>query len=431
MGTNPATDHRALPNKDSEKAQRVPSKVLSRHKRTDEEDVPMVRTGHANTNQPARNAIPPARISSPPAWLKNPCKEPAENWIHQKLRHVSTQDSHYTWRSHHSAARNTPALSKSPLKGDRMYAHSQVSLPIVKRVTHLNKLKTSSKPRQNEWTARKTEHSAMNHRSQSPQSQQTYDPYHSGELQRTVKPPSILTTSQLSVSQSKQEKNRGMHVFGKNQICPRPEIAGVNEQWEHGEPTTLTHLGIGADNSEEHSQDSYRLVAGKRDTQMDRLDAEKTRSSKDFLTEQSLPSRITSSIFSTPSQALQPLKLPMSYHKHNETETKSESQASTNSKQLREAFTVIDKPSDLSVHHPSAIAPPNHECSWKDSYMALTSEIRQLKADISTKNHVQPLECESMHEEDTLGLEGLTIVIHLRDKDDLVINTELVQDDDK
>lgn len=50
----------------------------------------------------------------------------------------------------------------------------------------------------------------------------------------------------------------------------------------------------------------------------------------------------------------------------------------------------------------------DHQCDWKDKYVALKSEV----------------EADGGQQGD-LGLEGLTIVLHMRGKDDLVINTDL------
>lgn len=50
----------------------------------------------------------------------------------------------------------------------------------------------------------------------------------------------------------------------------------------------------------------------------------------------------------------------------------------------------------------------DHQCDWKERYIALKPEIEG-----------------GQGQQDDIGLEGLTIVLHLRGKDDLVINTDL------
>ncbi|KAI1464780.1 uncharacterized protein F4812DRAFT_467024 [Daldinia caldariorum] len=97
------------------------------------------------------------------------------------------------------------------------------------------------------------------------------------------------------------------------------------------------------------------------------------------------------------------------------------------------------------LHRPNPIAPPNHDCSWKERYLALTAEIRLLKAELSTRASLRGPdvgytggagdggvrgEAEDGDEGgdgDDLGIEGVTIVVHLKGRDDLVINTDLTQ----
>lgn len=55
-----------------------------------------------------------------------------------------------------------------------------------------------------------------------------------------------------------------------------------------------------------------------------------------------------------------------------------------------------------------AAAGDDHQCDWKEKYLGLKSEV----------------EADSGQQGD-IGLEGLTIVLHMRGKDDLVINTDL------
>ncbi|KAI2612230.1 uncharacterized protein GGS25DRAFT_111228 [Hypoxylon fragiforme] len=106
------------------------------------------------------------------------------------------------------------------------------------------------------------------------------------------------------------------------------------------------------------------------------------------------------------------------------------------------------------IYRPNPIAPPNHDCSWKERYLALTAEIRLLKAELSTRASLrgtdvgfygeQGLEQGEEEEEeeeeeeglegdgngdddddDDLGIQGITIIMHLRGREDLVINTDL------
>lgn len=90
---------------------------------------------------------------------------------------------------------------------------------------------------------------------------------------------------------------------------------------------------------------------------------------------------------------------------------------------------------------PTAERAGEHQCDWKDKYNTLKTEIEdgrqgQASGDTETGNDYQCdwkekyLTLKSDVEDDQgqqadLGLEGLTIVLHMRGKDDLVINTDL------
>jgi hypothetical protein len=90
--------------------------------------------------------------------------------------------------------------------------------------------------------------------------------------------------------------------------------------------------------------------------------------------------------------------------------------------------------SEADIATPTPIAPPNHECSWKSRYLALAAEIRQLKAEMSTRASLMSSDIltTSAHgrsrDDDELGLIGVTIILHFRDRDDIVINTDLTQE---
>ncbi len=79
------------------------------------------------------------------------------------------------------------------------------------------------------------------------------------------------------------------------------------------------------------------------------------------------------------------------------------------------------------VHRPTpviAASHVNHHCSWKTQYTDLAAQMRQMKAERWTDEDGIGLHAET----DEVGIRGLTIVLHLRGKDDLVINTDLTHD---
>lgn len=96
---------------------------------------------------------------------------------------------------------------------------------------------------------------------------------------------------------------------------------------------------------------------------------------------------------------------------------------------------------------PAAARDGEHQCEWKDKYNTLKTEIedgRQVK-DAGVAKVGQDHQCDwkekylalesevaaDQGQQGDLGLEGLTIVLHMRGKDDLVINTDLRELDQK
>lgn len=61
----------------------------------------------------------------------------------------------------------------------------------------------------------------------------------------------------------------------------------------------------------------------------------------------------------------------------------------------------------IELHHPVSEMSHDHQCDWKEKYMTLQSEV------------------DAQGQTDDIGLEGLTIVLHMKGRDDLVINTDL------
>ncbi|KAH8894843.1 hypothetical protein GQ53DRAFT_744258 [Thozetella sp. PMI_491] len=89
---------------------------------------------------------------------------------------------------------------------------------------------------------------------------------------------------------------------------------------------------------------------------------------------------------------------------------------------------------DVVAHRPTPVissAHTNHQCSWKAQYTSLAAQVRQMKAERWSSEQQPPQErADALHaavqvENDEVDIQGLTIVLHLRGKDDLVINTDL------
>ena len=85
---------------------------------------------------------------------------------------------------------------------------------------------------------------------------------------------------------------------------------------------------------------------------------------------------------------------------------------------------------------------PAHACEWRTRYMDLSSEVEHLRAEGESRrteesktDHLQSRhidvgvgEALAQHDCDELAIQGLTIVMHMKGKDDLVINTDLSQE---
>ncbi|KAK9779192.1 putative Cep57 centrosome microtubule-binding domain-containing protein [Seiridium cardinale] len=408
-----------------EKANKAASSKISSWQQRIEEDVEQkARAGKTNQPDAIKHTVPQARVSSPPAWLKNPQKEAAQGWFHQKLRHVSSQDPHDSWRSHQpEEAPQLPPRPKSSIHEGKQSSRLQSSRSIAERIRQLHQLQSSSDVNYKTGTEEWAEHLGIRSNLYSSQTQRIYNEHGVKRAPRTLRRPFPLAAPNASFDKQQYKDSSHDHVVNNGSTPVPPHIRTVDEQGVQVEHVTTTSIDA-AEYLEEfhrqsqHLQERYRRATIKAEAELNRLRVERSKARREP-SEQASSSRITTSGFSTPSQ------VPPALFRRKQQDAMSESQVSRSNR--KEAITFVDKPSDLDLHRPSAIAPPNHECSWKDRYVALTSEIRQLKAEMSSVNHTETLQHEFEHG-DTLGIEGLTIVMHLKDKDDLVINTDLLQE---
>jgi hypothetical protein len=87
-----------------------------------------------------------------------------------------------------------------------------------------------------------------------------------------------------------------------------------------------------------------------------------------------------------------------------------------------------DSEMSILIYDPSPVMPYDHMCTWRARYMDLKSQIDQFELEASyppagkTTEGVGP---SCSHPNGDIDIEGLTVVMHLRGKDDLVINTDL------
>ncbi|PNY23256.1 Uncharacterized protein TCAP_06796 [Tolypocladium capitatum] len=88
---------------------------------------------------------------------------------------------------------------------------------------------------------------------------------------------------------------------------------------------------------------------------------------------------------------------------------------------------------------PDGVLPDEHYCAWRDRYLDLSAEVEKWKSELSSCDGSDEALGEQPRRRDkgvgadlgqcgtadNVGIEGLTIVVHMRYKDDLVINTDL------
>ncbi|KAH7188315.1 uncharacterized protein B0J16DRAFT_317985 [Fusarium flagelliforme] len=80
------------------------------------------------------------------------------------------------------------------------------------------------------------------------------------------------------------------------------------------------------------------------------------------------------------------------------------------------------------IHDPTPMMPFNHMCAWRARYMDLKSQVDQLGDESShtlPKKRAEGVGTLYTHNHTDVDIEGLTVVMHFKGQDDLVINTDL------
>lgn len=377
-------------------------------------------------NGQKKSIAPKGRIASPPPWLKTPSKKAAN--VQDRLRPVET-------KSHNDLSRTSMEQSGKvdrPSSSSRSHDASKktISQPSIPQVG----IQSSSKD------FRRTVHTQ-------------------GESETWLGLPSELQKQKVTDGPSPvrpqvdnlqggastpKQLSSSFHEYG----CDHPDGCVFCEVPSPTPPhlrvpsvrdidqDTLSQSTIA---SSSHTQDkasyvtktdheSYRRATMRAQEELKRLLAE-TRAGSNR--QQTAGTRATASGFTaTPVQQRQVT------FRDEEDNFRSEATASSDYWNGSEdaASIASGKASDHEIHRPTPIAPPNHDCRWKERYMALTSEIRQLKAEMSTRVSFHDVDAgsargqDSQQQDEDLGIQGLTIVMHLKGKDDLVINTDLTQE---
>jgi hypothetical protein len=80
------------------------------------------------------------------------------------------------------------------------------------------------------------------------------------------------------------------------------------------------------------------------------------------------------------------------------------------------------------IHDPTPMMPYNHMCAWRARYMDLKSQADQLGDESSyplPESRAEGVGTLCSHTHTDIDIEGLTVVMHFKGRDDLVINTDL------
>lgn len=85
------------------------------------------------------------------------------------------------------------------------------------------------------------------------------------------------------------------------------------------------------------------------------------------------------------------------------------------------------RPTGIMKSQPKKTKDP-HSCTWRDRFMDLSAEVDQLRNELEScqpSGANSPYTVPNERECGDAGIDGLTVVIHLKGRDDLVINTDL------
>ncbi|GKU01897.1 hypothetical protein FLAG1_04123 [Fusarium langsethiae] len=77
------------------------------------------------------------------------------------------------------------------------------------------------------------------------------------------------------------------------------------------------------------------------------------------------------------------------------------------------------------IHDPTPMMPYKHMCAWRARYMDLKSQVDQLGDETGCPLSEGRVGTLCSHTHTNIDIEGLTVVMHFKGKDDLVINTDL------
>ncbi|KAI0128605.1 hypothetical protein BJ170DRAFT_336053 [Xylariales sp. AK1849] len=411
---------------------------IARQKRHVEERTSSETANRIACNDQTRAVAPSPHVKSPPLWLKNPTKQPAD--IHTRLRHVSTSSQHNLWRSHLDNSqwieRSESLLDERKRHGcelseskDEVGSASEQSASRNRKEAQVDSttwydLRSGLQSNEDEIIEVQMSLS-QKAKGEAIVASDTETPVHADDHQDS----SDACTSCCASSRDSSTV-RGKHDHRGHNEHASPSVITTEhflEEFKHKSETLQERYRRATLRAEEELQRmrvvQHAVQSEKDTTHTERQQVHPERHTRNKSANQpKTPSATASGFTTTP---LQPRQL--SFHENKDLESVNLSYRKT---ERNEASVRTDEHSELELHRPTAIAPPNHECCWKERYMGLTAEIRSLKAEISSRvdaEHSGYVQEQSMEKDDDLGIQGLTIVMHLKGKDDLVINTDLTQ----
>ncbi|KAI1502315.1 hypothetical protein F5X99DRAFT_427470 [Biscogniauxia marginata] len=294
--------------------------------------------GVTHDGQP-KEYTPKGRLLSPPSWLQHPRREAADATA--RLRHIDT-------RSHGCLEHNHGYLSNIAVEDFNRKK-------LTRSKSSIHDYETTRNPR--------SRFANLNH-----------------DFQRVAAPSPSTALHLVHQHSSAQVQQNSFQIDDESRVLtPQPFHGRVSKLLSPDVPEIPEipepHDTIGETWRESQPvQEHYRKATLRAEAELSKLLSEGHEKREGWTSE----ANSTSEIVGTP---LQPRHIASDLESANE----SRSHISYDELTHGEGPSFVDRPSDLEIHRPAPIAPPNHDCSWKDRYLALTAEIRLLKAEMSTR----------------------------------------------
>ncbi|KAI1426197.1 hypothetical protein F5Y12DRAFT_713436 [Xylaria sp. FL1777] len=343
------------------------------------------------------NEPPRLRLASTPSWLKNPTKEAADATA--PLHHIGTKN-HKTHEHDHGYLSSVTVddLNFLRIHGGSSQASDQVVIPAPLSTSHIR--------RHQDARSQLASHHGDHIRTQSSYEEKSQGERHVFSTAIRDSMPLMRPETHHMTPEIRIDPPQHKHRDTPASVSKRREIFEHAE--DHADIATSANTA-----SSRHSKSAIRKTHSQQGQQH-----KATSTSESGLSHREENATPTSSHASPRQQESGNALISTTHRSQQElghTETKS----------------FVEHLSEPEITKPTPIAPPNHECTWKERYLDLTAEIRHLKAELSTRASLKGsdiLGSSYGQREDDLDLLEVTIILHFRDRDDIVINTDVVQD---